>query len=100
MSSDHLQIIHAGSSCSRIEKLQMVADMPLVQKSLRVCFLVPQFDPHSGKVVNCGECEKCVRTIVGLEIMGKLNKFTTFCRLHPIAQYNARIFFLVLMICF
>ena len=88
LSSDQLQIIFAGSSKSRAGKLEMLVDMPFVQKNLRVCFNIPEFDPQTGSIINCGECEKCVRTLIGLIIMGKLEKFTCFSRLHPIEQYQ------------
>ena len=73
---------------SRAGKLEMMADSPLVQKHLRVCFSIPEFDPHTGSIINCGECEKCVRTLVGLIILGKLEKFTAFPRLRPLQQYQ------------
>jgi len=88
LSSDQLQIIFAGASQSRAGKLEMLADMPSVQKYLRVCFHLPEFDPQTGHIINCGECEKCVRTLVGLIIVGKLEKFTAFSRLQPLQQYQ------------
>jgi hypothetical protein len=88
LSSDQLQIIFAGANKSRAGKLEMLADIPVVQKHLRVCFDIPEFNPRTGSVINCGECEKCVRTLVGLIIIGKLEKFTAFPRLRPLQQYQ------------
>lgn len=31
-----------------------------------------------GTVENCGRCEKCVRTMLGLLLIGKLERFKTF----------------------
>lgn len=88
LSSDHLQVIYAGSSGSRSEKLESVADSPEVQQNLRVCLHPPSFDRQTGGVTNCCECDKCVRTVVGLMIIGKLEKFSTFPGLRPAEQYR------------
>jgi hypothetical protein len=83
LSSDQLQIIHTGTSHSRSEKTEILANFPHVQKSLRVCFGALNFDQQTGMPVNCCECEKCVRTMVTLIIIGKLYKFPTFSRRRP-----------------
>ncbi len=88
LSSDQLQVMNAGSTMSRAEKLDMIAGMPEVQNNLRVCFKPLKFDPVSGGVVNCGNCEKCVRTMVGLLITDKLKSFTTFPKLDSPARYQ------------
>jgi hypothetical protein len=78
LSSDQLQIIHAGTRHSRVEKIESLAKRPQVQNSLRVCFHPPSFDEKTGLPINCCECEKCVRTMVALMIIGKLDQFPTF----------------------
>jgi hypothetical protein len=60
-----------------------------VQNSLRVCFHPPSFDAKTGLPVNCCECEKCVRTMVVLMIIGKLDQFPTFAyRRRPLSDYR------------
>lgn len=88
LGSDQLQIIHAGTSASRAEKLDIMVDEPIVQKTLRVCFHPPKFDPQSGNVINCGECEKCVRTIASLLILDKLGRFESFAGHRPVSDYQ------------
>lgn len=88
LSSDHLQVIYAGSSCTRSEKLELMVDSPEVQQNMRVCLHPPSFDRQTGRVTHCGECDKCVRTVVGLSILGKLDRFTTFPSLRPAEQYR------------
>lgn len=89
LSSDQLQVIHTGTSHPRSRKTEMLADFPNVRKSLRVCFGALMFDPQSGMPVNCCECEKCVRTMVALLIMDKLDQFPTFSkRRYPLAAYR------------
>ena len=45
---------------------KMIADNPIVRKYLNVC--------SYGKK-NCGHCTKCIRTMVALDIMGRLDDF-------------------------
>ncbi|MGD9265582.1 MAG: hypothetical protein PVJ71_07375, partial [Lysobacterales bacterium] len=78
LSTDQLQIIHFGSAASRVDKLLHLAQFPEVRKSLRVCFGDVKFDEASGAVVNCCRCEKCIRTIVTLDILGLTEEFTSF----------------------
>ncbi len=88
LSSDQLQIIHTGADASRTAKLESLIESPEVRSTLRVCFGDPQFDPETGGVRNCGQCEKCVRTIVSLDILGELDRFPTFTSPYEIAAYK------------
>lgn len=80
LSSDHLEIRHLGARLARSEKLESMVDQAPVRESLRVCFRRPEFDARSGAPVNCGTCEKCIRTIVMLDILGRLEDFPTFAK--------------------
>lgn len=88
LGTDQLQIVRAGGDVSRSRKIEEVADIPEVQQSLRVCFRDPEFDPETGQVLNCGECEKCIRTITALDMVGKLDAFTSLSRRPPIDAYR------------
>jgi hypothetical protein len=89
LSSDQLQIIHTGTSHSRSKKTEILAEISNVQKSLRVCFGALNFDQQTGMPVNCCECEKCIRTMVAMIIIGKLDKFPTFSnRRFPLRAYR------------
>lgn len=50
---------------TRAEKTIAIADDKLVQKCLDVCFCFN----------SCGKCSKCIRTLVTLDIIGKLDQF-------------------------
>lgn len=50
---------------TRVEKTIAIADCKLAQKYLDVCFCFN----------NCGRCSKCIRTLVTLDIIGKLDGF-------------------------
>ena len=88
LSTDQLQVIHLGSSLSRSEKLEtMVSEAP-VRQSLCVCVRPPIFVADTGEVLNCGDCEKCIRTIVMLDIIGQLGNFPTFRHRKDISAYK------------
>jgi hypothetical protein len=53
-----------------VEKTRAVADMPLARKYLDVCIM-------EGGNINCSKCEKCLRTILTLELLGRLDEFNS-----------------------
>jgi hypothetical protein len=87
LSTDQLQMTHYGSATSRVEKLRYLTQFPEVRESLRVCFNDVKFDKTHGTVVNCCYCEKCVRTIVTLDILGMIKEFKSFPLRFPVAAY-------------
>jgi hypothetical protein len=70
-SSDSTAIVHDGCDAGRLEKIRFIAKFPIVLETLRVCFTNPQ------NQYNCGRCEKCVRTMIGLHIAGALQNCKT-----------------------
>jgi hypothetical protein len=64
LSSNGFQIIHDGTAFKRIEKIQELTHFPAALQGLRVCWEGEQLDR------NCGQCEKCIRTILGFRVMG------------------------------
>ena len=71
-STENLQIISDGLEKSRLGKAQVVGDNDLAMQTLRVCWANPDDD------YNCGRCEKCLRTMVNLQLAGALERCTTF----------------------
>ncbi len=71
-STENLTFLHHGCEASRIEKILAVADWPVVQQHLRVCFQQP------GAYLNCGVCRKCQKVMAPLWLTGKLDAFATF----------------------
>jgi hypothetical protein len=61
-SSSGCQIEHHGAGAARIQKTAVIAANPGALSILRVCW--------HDKNYNCGECEKCLRTMVALELVG------------------------------
>lgn len=56
-----------GSDLSQAEKMERIADHPLVRQHLRVCW--QSTEPAS----NCGRCAKCVAALVSLTWAGKFD---------------------------
>lgn len=73
-SSASLNVAHDGLLYSRFDKMRLLADWPASLEVLRVCA-----DPLRPKgKINCGKCEKCVRTRVSLLVLNVLDKCPTF----------------------
>jgi hypothetical protein len=71
-STELVEVIHDGYELNRFEKTEFVARSSLALRNLRVCNNVN--DSH----YNCGYCEKCLRTMVALEILGVIPRMAPF----------------------
>jgi hypothetical protein len=63
-SSQRLAIIHEGGRFSRLDKVRALAAWPTALAALRVCPEGP------ADRLNCGHCEKCLRTRLELLVVG------------------------------
>jgi len=71
-STEYLQFLHYGNHVTRAEKLaEVIAEDELALKHLRVCI-------YNSSITNCGKCYKCLRTMIPLDMVGKLAAATTF----------------------
>jgi len=75
-STRSLRFYSDGACKNRIEKTVFISDFPIVQKYLHVCH---------WKGYNCGVCRKCRRTMMQLDIYGKLDDFAES---FPITYYR------------
>lgn len=73
LSTNGLEILCDGAQYARTEKTENIANNPLVQKFLNVC--VNSSDEHA-KATNCGYCSKCLRTMMALDSINTLQKFS------------------------
>jgi hypothetical protein len=74
-STEKFKSVHDGAEARRVDKvINLVGDSPLALRHLRVCH-----DNLAG-IYNCGECDKCFRTMVSLTITGTLDQSETFPR--------------------
>jgi len=75
-SSAEMSVHHEDCHLSRLEKLGVIADWELGLSCLRVCSYRPEY--HKSGTLNCGRCDKCIRTMLQLMIYGGLGRCSTF----------------------
>lgn len=80
LSTEATEVFHRGVERSRAEKIEILADWPETWERLRVCFGGQRCVDATGRVGNCGRCDKCVRTMLTLDLIGALDRYTTFPR--------------------
>ena len=68
LSTSHITLATTGSQHSRIDKTQIVAMMPDTHEFLDVCV-------SPAAAGNCSACEKCLRTLLTLEMLGHLDLY-------------------------
>ena len=68
-SNENVSLYSYGSFADRTEKTDYISNDELVQKYLYVCG-----SAVDGK--NCSKCAKCTRTMLDLEVLGKLDGFS------------------------
>ena len=71
-STPAVQIIHDGCEASRFEKVASIAGDTRALSILRVCW------ENRNGAINCGVCEKCLRTMTALKVLGALDRCPTF----------------------
>ena len=69
IANERTELIVDGAQYRRVDKIANIADWDVARKHLNVCW---RYTPDGS---NCGHCAKCFRTMLALEIMGKLDKF-------------------------
>lgn len=95
LSTESMELVHHGAHANRVEKLAIVSRAEESYGRLRVCWI------QDLGLRNCGQCEKCVRTMAALDILGVLKRYRTFnfedwnagkIRSLPQRTYQARLF--------
>jgi hypothetical protein len=77
-SSYDVAIRHDGVARSRLAKTKLVAEWDVALAALTVC---ERAGDVSAGYLNCGECEKCLRTLLTLLVLGAIERATTFPRI-------------------
>ncbi len=75
LSSTTVQVMHDQSLWTRSDKLALLTEWPDAMSLMQPCHYV-EVPPHGQ--INCGTCEKCVRTRLGLMGLGKLGHGAAF----------------------
>lgn len=74
-SSAALRILHSAGYLTRQEKVNLVAEDDAMLNHLRVC---NQYRRYTSGSINCGRCEKCIRTRLQLLVAGALERCDAF----------------------
>lgn len=74
-SSSQLIIHHDSVSLSRLDKIKLIADWEEAFQSIRTC---NQSKLYEHGRMNCGQCIKCIRTMLELEALGLLKRNKAF----------------------
>lgn len=77
--TERTELIVDGCQYRRVDKLKNIVDWEIAQKYLNVCWR------YTSDGSNCGQCPKCLRTLLPLEIMGKLDDFA---QVFDVEQYR------------
>lgn len=85
LSTENCEFIIANPDMSRIEKTKYILDNEDVRKNLYVCWkeIIVNKNPNSeiakikDNYLNCSRCDKCLRTLLAIDIFGKLDKYTS-----------------------
>jgi hypothetical protein len=70
-STEQTEIVHDAADVSRVDKQCFLVDHPHAFSNLKVCY---EADTES----NCGVCEKCMLTMVGLRVAGVREHLAAF----------------------
>lgn len=77
-STEAVDLVHDGSEVHRLDKLRTILGFPPALANLRVC--------AEDMNVNCGHCEKCVRTMITLRLLRVPGPFPSFPPLRAIRK--------------
>jgi len=85
LSTESTRVIHDGATHGRGEKIAFIAGYDVAMSALHVCY-------RGKDDVNCGECEKCLRTLLWLDLAGRRGACRTFPKDGPDMERVAKIF--------
>ncbi len=74
-STEAVAVHHAQAAMTRLDKTRLIADWPEGLSVLRPCLAEV---PGDVDQMNCGKCEKCIRTMLALLALGKLDTASSF----------------------
>lgn len=83
LSNGSIVVRHYGEKITRTVKTAAISHMKATYTTLHVCCWL-----KGDSLNNCCRCSKCIRTMIPLQIEGKLQKYTTFPK--PLTQEAIR----------
>lgn len=72
-STENVEFRHNGLEATRLQKILSIAKCDSIVENLRVCTTSELTDAY-----NCGQCEKCLRTMIALHIANVLPRSRSF----------------------
>lgn len=78
IATESMETIHDSSHLKRTDKTRAISTWSETYTTLRVCFGETGYDERTNSILNCGLCEKCIRTMKTLELYDALDKYKTF----------------------
>ena len=81
--TERTELIIDGCQYRRVDKIKNLAEWRITQKYLNVCNI------YNENSFNCSQCDKCMRTLLALEILGKLENFS---QVFDLKKYRAKSF--------
>ena len=80
---------------TRVQKTAYIADHPLVQQYLDVCWSTQIANMTNNDSLlkskvkrNCGKCDKCLRTLFALELLGKIQFYEDIFDISEYKRYR------------
>ncbi len=71
LSTESTLLISSAAQYSRVERIELISNKPDTFDYLNVCVNLK----HTGSKINCSTCHKCIRTMITLEILDKLENY-------------------------
>jgi hypothetical protein len=88
LATETMEVSHEGAHLTRVEKTVAISRWPETFDRLRVCFRATGVQEERNAIANCCACEKCVRTMMTLDVAGALENYRCFSK--PLARRNIR----------
>ena len=102
-STHNTEIVLSNPVMTRVQKTAFISSSPLVQRYLDVCWasqianMTNNDNLLRDKVKkNCGKCEKCIRTLFTIELVGNLDKYKDIFDLDEYKRYRNKFIIKVL----
>jgi hypothetical protein len=76
--TETMDTVHDSPHLTRVEKTLALARWEETHSALRICFNKTSISEDGRSIVNCCRCEKCVRTMLSLDMAGALSSYSVF----------------------
>lgn len=101
LSNTNCQIYVANGNLNRVEKTKYIVDNNLVKSRLYVCAADIYNNAYSTNFLkdttpNCSECIKCKRTMITLDLLGKLDEYSNLFDVEKYKKYKKSLYISVL----